>query len=114
MTLDVTDDWQYLDGTETVYYQVRRGDAHFDEGVAVAGALRGRLSRDAMQFVGGTAGLEYDDVVFQLPGPNLSGIRPSPGDRLRDADTIEYRVVATEHSTIIDRWKLVCRKLIGR
>jgi len=98
---DIAEDCLLVDGTETV-------TLHAAGSVVVAGAKRGLLTLEEMEFR--QVGLEASDLAWNLPEVNLSGVAPRQGDTIEDSAGVSWTILSAKRSPLSGVWRAVTRK----
>jgi len=104
MVFDPSGDFVVFDGSETLIY-TRPGQAV----IAVPGALREQLSvREAS--AGAALGIAPADVPFNIPGPNLAGLKPAAGDWFTTTDNSNgWTIVSVQYDILTQQYRAICR-----
>ena len=100
---ELADDCLLVDGTETV-------TLHSTSMVEVAGAKRGRLTLEEMEFR--QVGLEASDLAWNLPEVNLAGVEPRQGDTIEDSAGASWTILSAMRSPLSGVWRAVTRKQV--
>lgn len=107
MSIDLSQEWRWIDGWESVTHTSRRTAGDLTS--LVQGALRAPVSLREREASGGV--YRGDDVVWELPAANVT-YDPKPADLITDADDNEYTVLEVRGPLYGDFWACTCRDLV--
>lgn len=105
ITLSLSDDFDVFDNLADVSFYSRTSGDTFGTAItcsALKRAVDGRFDnlKDAR--------VANATVVFHLKASDLGGTRPKATDKLTDAESDRWLVVAAEYQTLQSRWRLYC------
>ena len=108
MTLfdDIAEDYQHVDGIETVTYT----DASASTEVTTVQADRQDLNKREVS-LGGQLGLQPNTVVWRVWSATLEGIVPDRGDTITDSESRVWAFISsteTRHATTSLFHRIVC------
>jgi uncharacterized protein YerC len=107
-TLDLSDDYQFFDNTESVNVEIRS----ISQTVRVDNALRRSLSKREQESLGGL--LTNSSVVWEIPVAEFGDAYDiQEGDFIYELDPdrpLTWSVVSASLATLRTRWRCVCNK----
>jgi len=98
----IENDFAVIDETKTVSL------VHGGTTTQVAGVTHHPLSREAIEELANSFGLESTYRGFSLPVANLAGVSPRPGDRIIDSSATHWRLLSAKLVTVGTRWVVMC------
>jgi hypothetical protein len=107
MTLDISRDYRYFDGVETLTFtDLRTGTTY-----PVPYCLRSELTYREMQFVSGL-GHEVTALPVDVPGPELGGYVPKQGDQFSDG-SVSYLIQSANYNHLTEQWRVIGTKAVS-
>ena len=106
-TVDLTTEWQWIDGWEDVTHTSHRTSG--DLSSCVQGALKTAITLAERQASQGV--YRADDVTWELPAVNVK-YDPKPGDVITDCDDRDWTVLDVRGPLYNDFWACTSRDLV--
>ena len=106
-TVDLTTEWQWIDGYELVTHTSTRTSGNLAS--AVEGALKTAVTLAERQASAGV--YRGDDVTWELPAENVK-YNPKPADTITDEDGTVWTVLDVRGPLYNDFWACTCRDLV--
>jgi len=104
---DISGDWQYIEGIESVDILPAEG-----EGALVRGVKSLRRAMGGNPLVNATAGIDPSDVTFHLWTVTLQGVKVANGFIIQAADQTEWTVLSVGESIRTGRLICNCRQRV--
>lgn len=114
---DPSSDYTMFDGLQSITYR-SKGAATVDvETGTVADtasdttsvqALKRLIDNDAMIVLFSAGKAKVGDCMWEIP--YITGVTPTVGDRIIDADSIEWEVIAYDDKPLLSMWRVLARK----
>jgi hypothetical protein len=104
---DISGDWAYVDGIETVKLITRENDG---EKIAKCnGAQRQEMGPSGLKLFGGTIAIDPDDLIWHLPKAGLKTtygtyLEPKESDRIKDAAGTVWRIKEVVYAAMVEIW----------
>lgn len=103
---DIANDWEFIDGIETVSVTSQADGATAITGVKALQRASDRLARS----FGTSVAITPNDVVFEL-WPAESGLTDIvPGDKITNEAGVNFTIMTAQLLTLKTRWRCVCRR----
>lgn len=97
--------WRDVEGTESILFFRRTGDAVFAAGVPLAAAKRRAISKEES----GSSELLYQaSVAWHVWKEHLGGIAPKVGDVIQDDNGVRWTALRVEIQSMGERYRLAC------